>query len=362
MKKRRIFWVITGSFGRGGAERQAVEVGKFLLQQGQEVKFIALAKSIDEYPMPPDAQRFQLNMTGGDLPGNIFRLIKHAIAQPPRAAVSFGLPANFAGRLIKLFVPSMRLITSIRTQKVIGVNRRIIRFGRKWDKWTVYNSQTVADKHLADGIVSDKKVKVVFNAVSMPPADPAAREKIRESLGVQQGEFLWGTIGRMEAVKDHLMLINSGVDTWLKSSRLVIVGYGPLADDISALVKRLGLQDRVLLPGRQSNISDWCSAMDAFVLSSKWEGMPNGLLEAMNCGLPCVSTQVGGVAEVLEGGKNGLMVPPEDPAALSQAMEKMMAMDMAERDNLATRGQTFIAKHCAPSVIAKQWCELIMSD
>lgn len=361
MKKRKHVWVITGSFGRGGAERQAIEAGKFLLQQGQEVKFIVLAKATDEYPMPPDAVRFQLNMKGGDLPNNIFRLVKHAITSPPLAAVSFGLPANFAGRLIKFLVPSMRLITSIRTQKVEGIRRKLVRFGRRWDKWTVYNSRTVADQHIKDGIADPSRVKVVFNAVSMPPADPGAREKIRQSLGLQQGEFLWGTIGRMEAVKDHLMLINSGVDSWLKHSRLVIVGHGPLSGDIEQLVRKLGLQDRVFLPGRQSNISDWCSAMDAFVLSSKWEGMPNGLLEAMNCGLPCVSTEVGGVAEVLEGGKNGFMVPPQDPVALSQAMETLMAMDLAERDNLATRGQTFIVKNCSPTVIAKQWCDLILS-
>jgi glycosyltransferase involved in cell wall biosynthesis len=362
MSKKRIIWVITGSFGRGGAERQAIEAGKFLLQQGQEVKFIVLAKATDEYPMPPDAVRFQLNMTGGDLPANIFRLVKHAVTSPPKAVVSFGLPANFAGRFIKIFVPSVRLITSIRTQKVQGIRRRLVRFGRRWDKWTVYNSRTVADLHVKDGIADPKRVKVVFNAVSMPPADPAAREKIRASLGLQQGDFLWGTIGRMEAVKDHLMLINSGVDTWLKKSKLVIVGHGPLAEEIAQLVKRLGLEERVLLPGRQSNISDWCSAMDAFVLSSKWEGMPNGLLEAMNCGLPCVSTQVGGVAEVLENGKNGLMVPPQDPEAISKAMETMLAMGLPERDNLATRGQTFIVKHCAPGVIAKQWCSLILGE
>lgn len=362
MKKRRYIWVITGSFGRGGAERQAVEVGKFLLQKGQEVKFIVLAKSTDEYPMPPDAMRFQLNMTGGNLPGNIFRLVKLILSEPPKAAVSFGLPANFAGRLVKFLSPKTKLITSIRTQRVQGVHGRIIRFGRKWDSWTVYNSQTVADQHIKQGLVDSNRVKVVYNAVSMPPAEPAAREKIRQSLGLQQGEFLWGTIGRMEAVKDHLMLINSGVDTWLKKSRLVIVGHGPLAGDIEQLVKRLSLENKVLLPGRQSNISDWCSAMDAFVLSSKWEGMPNGLLEAMNCGLPCVSTQVGGVAEVLEGGKNGLMVPPQDPQAISDAMEKLMAMDLAERDNLATRGQSFIVKQCAPAVIAKQWCDLILSE
>lgn len=299
-------------------------------------------------------------MKGGSLPANILRLAKLARNDQPKAIVSFGIPANLAGRFSRVFTPRTRLVTSIRTQNVSGIKGRLVRLTKRLDRWTVYNSRKVAEIHCAEGISLCDRAKTIYNSVSLPPCSVGARDEIRDRLGLKQGEFLWGTIGRMEAVKDHLMLIESGRETWLTQSKLVIVGDGPLRGEIDQLVEHLGLQDRVFLPGRQSNISDWCSAMDAFVLSSKWEGMPNGLLEAMQCGLPCVSTDVGGVAEVLEGGQNGLLAPPENPERLSKAMMALMAMPLAERDALATRGQRFILKNCDPTVIAQQWAELVL--
>ena len=105
-----------------------------------------------------------------------------------------------------------------------------------------------------------------------------------------------------------------------------IIGQGPLAGSLQAQVDRLGLGERVRLlgPRRQAELPDWYRAADVFVLPSHSEGVPNVLLEASACGLPCVATRVGGIPEISDRG-DIRMVPPADPAALVGAIGEVLA-------------------------------------
>lgn len=106
--------------------------------------------------------------------------------------------------------------------------------------------------------------------------------------------------------------------------RFVLVGEGPLEEALKAQAAALGIEDKVIFAGYRDDIGDVLAASDLFVLSSLWEGMPLALLEAMAAGCAAVCTDVGGVAQVLQDGRTGLLVPPGDAQAMADALLKCL--------------------------------------
>ena len=160
----------------------------------------------------------------------------------------------------------------------------------------------------------------------LPPAAPGVKTII--------------TVGRLVAQKDHATLIRavaamgSGV-----GCRLVILGSGPEKPALRALADNLGLAERVHFAGYQANPYSFLAQSDLFVLSSRYEGMPNVLLEALACGLPAVSTDCpSGPSEILADGAFGELVPVADPTALALAMtHALQAPPQPERQRWRAR-------------------------
>lgn len=105
-----------------------------------------------------------------------------------------------------------------------------------------------------------------------------------------------------------------------EKARLTIVGAGPRRGQLEQLGLALGIADSVEFAGLQCDVAPWLAHSDLLVLPSRWEGMPNAVLEAMACGLPCVATRVSGSEDVIEHGVNGMLVEPGDPQALARAV------------------------------------------
>ena len=105
-----------------------------------------------------------------------------------------------------------------------------------------------------------------------------------------------------------------------EAAELVIVGEGPLRERFERLAHALGIMNSVTFAGEKSNIAAQLQQSDVAVLPSRWEGMPNALLEAMACGLPCVATRVSGSEDIIQHGQNGLLVGSEDYLTMAQAI------------------------------------------
>jgi len=163
------------------------------------------------------------------------------------------------------------------------------------------------------------------------------RRAAREALGLDQDRLVVLTIGRLNVMKGQRYLLDAvpALADRFPELAVVILGSGHLHEQLQAQAVALGVADRVHLPGHRADARMLLDAADVFVLSSKHEGMPLVLLEAMDAGLPVVATRVIGSEEVVADEQTGLLVRPRDAAALGGALERLLA-DPALR---ATYGQ-----------------------
>jgi len=183
-----------------------------------------------------------------------------------------------------------------------------------------------------------------------PPADPEVRGQARAELGIPADAPLVGMVANFRPRKGAEVLIaavaalpDSAGQPWL-----LLVGeafrdgerdYGA---ELTAAATAAGIGARTLQAGFRADVDRLIGAMDLFVLPSRFgEGLPMVLLEAMGAGIPVVSTPVEGIAELVDDGRNGLLVPPNDSAALSAAIARLLA-DATVRDRLGREGRTTV--------------------
>jgi glycosyltransferase involved in cell wall biosynthesis len=177
--------------------------------------------------------------------------------------------------------------------------------------------------------------EVVVHGVEPPAGPPTGPAEARSRLGLDGSGPVVGTVGNFTAKKDHATLVQA-LSALPADVRLVLVGLGPLEADLRALVAREGLAEQVTFAGSRDDVAALLPAFDVFALSSRYEGLPIALLEAMAAGRPCVATSVGGVPEVITDGEDGVLVPPDDPAALAAALTALLD-DPARRTELGRR-------------------------
>lgn len=172
------------------------------------------------------------------------------------------------------------------------------------------------------GIPMDR-IRVVPNGV---PVDGEAFQErlsiLRKSLGLDENSHVVGTVGSLYTVKGHKYLIDAAVHIIRRCPDVtfLIVGRGRLREELETQARSLGVDPYIRFLGHRDDVRDLLGLFDVFVLPSLSEGMPLSLLEAMAAGVPVVATRVGGVIDVLEDGKTGLLIPPEDIQPLAESI------------------------------------------
>jgi glycosyltransferase involved in cell wall biosynthesis len=169
---------------------------------------------------------------------------------------------------------------------------------------------------------------------------PEQRVDGRRALGLPAGDFIIGTVANFTPKKDHHNLLRALAGSGpIAKAHLVLIGLGPLEDELRQLAGELSIVDRVTFLGSRDDVFELLPLFDAFCLSSRFEGFPISLVEAMATGLACVATTVGGIPEILDDDRNGLLVPPGDPLALRAALERL-ATDEPLVERLGARAET----------------------
>jgi sugar transferase (PEP-CTERM/EpsH1 system associated) len=172
-----------------------------------------------------------------------------------------------------------------------------------------------------------ERVTVIRNGADMTRFSTIDRTEARRRLAITDSAFVVGTVGRLVPVKDHETLF--GALARLKRTGVapltLIAGDGPLRLSLAERTRALDLDATVRFLGDRTDVECVLAAMDVFVLTSESEGLPNTVLEAMASGLPVVATDVGGVDELVDDGRTGLLAPSKDCAAVADAIARLAA-------------------------------------
>jgi len=207
--------------------------------------------------------------------------------------------------------------------------RALNRLTWRWQELVIAVSDDVANS-IAQHMGSHVPVEVVLNGVDLDRfrRDPAAGAAVREELGIEPDSPVVGTVAVFRAQKrlEDWLAAAARIRERLPDARFVLVGDGPLRSEIEARARTRGLDDIVFFAGLREDVRPYLSAMDVYMMSSEFEGLPVALLEAMSMECTPVCTAVGGIPQAVHDGRNGYLVPPRRPGDLAEGVIRVLAM------------------------------------
>lgn len=214
---------------------------------------------------------------------------------------------------------------SLFTDKIVCVSRAVNRFVEE-----------------VEGI-SEKKTCLIYNGVGKPRLFQGDRDSHvdRKSLGLGEEDLVVITVASLTPHKGHHVLIDAAkaVSKRHENLRLLIVGDGPLRNNLRAYADELQLSSKIVFAGQRKDVNSLLKLANIFVLPSKErEGLPIALIETMAVGLPVIGTQLGGIPEVIEENVNGLLFAPGNSEELAAAIEKLIG-DKTIREKMGRAGR-----------------------
>ncbi len=351
--------VLIKGLGLGGAERLIVDSLPFLNRDrfDYHVGYLLpwkhfLVKDLESCGIPvhclgPVSARNQAQAPGSwtamtMLPGAMQRLL--ALQRRERFDVIqadlpvAGIMARIAGRLLSVPVvytehnlqERYHSLTKWANAATYGWNRRVLAV-----------SAEVAASIDRSGLRDRTRVVTLLNGVPVEQvrAEAVHSRDVRAELGIPETNLVVGTVAVFRTQKRlaDWMQVAARIAARRSDVTFLLVGGGPLENEVRASVSALGLSDRVRTPGFRPDGRRLMSAMDVFLMTSQFEGLPIALLEAMSLGKPVVSTRVGGIPEVLVDGEAGLLAPVGAIDELSNCVERLLG-DPALRARLGNAG------------------------
>lgn len=343
-----------------GAERQVMLLARALASRNWPVTIVALSGSgsnTAEELRSAGVEFVSLEMRKGLADPRGWIGFRNWLRRRRPDIVHAHLPhAAWLARWSRLWAPVPVLIDSIHTSAIGTCGRRIgYRLSKRLPDVVCAVSEGVADAYLSARMVSKRRQVVIPNGVDVERwrPDPGAGNEVRRRLGFTD-EFLWLAAGRLDPVKDYPALLSAMIEV-PKAAHLVIAGAGPDEVSLRRLAVRLGIETRVRFIGFQPDVLPWMQAVDGFVLSSRWEGLPMSLLEAGACALPAVATNVPGSRDVLVNGETGFLASPGDTLALRSAMNRMMRLAPEMRAVMGRHARTRVVEHFSIDAVLDRW-------
>ena len=361
---RPTLWIIIPTFHPvvGGTQTQVKELSKALIAEGWSVRVLTFRHSqgnVDGLAAKDTVEGICVTRVYsrgvGKIRGLVFILgaLLHLILHG-RGGIYHAKDVGAVGwvAVIAKYLLGGRSIVKMRSGRY-GYQRRYTSRTQRWQFVTLLH---LADRvHIVSGElegfvsnlgVSAQRVVRIPNSVdtgSFCPPSPEEKEVVRNCLGLPTGKAIVTYVGRLEVVKGVDILIRAWADlpeAVRSEALLMLVGDGSDGKNIVNLINSLDVQDSVAMMGEQQAVRDYYAAADIFVLPSRSEGMSSALFEAMACGLPVIASNVGGVPEVVEDGKNGLMFESENHDQLAEKLVSLLGMRHFWREMGARARQT----------------------
>jgi glycosyltransferase involved in cell wall biosynthesis len=202
-------------------------------------------------------------------------------------------------------------------------------FDRKTGSWAdkiVFNtSEIVSYARETEGIRNDQVIVIPNGVEDSLARSGALRNPRRDELKLRTETVLLGTVGRLYRQKNLSLLLRSAAR--LSSAqpwKILVIGDGPERPRLVRLARELALSERIIWLGSREEVGSWLAAMDIFVHTADFEGMPNAVMEAMAMALPVVASNVDGNRELIRNGVSGYLVTPGDPCAFTEQIQQLM--------------------------------------
>jgi glycosyltransferase involved in cell wall biosynthesis len=342
-----------------GAEKQLVQIATGLQERGWQVSVLSM--------LPPVAYEQDLRKKGVTVatlgmnrgapnPKYLFQAVSLFRKWQPQVLCTFNYHADVLGRFAGKLAGVPVITSSIRNENFGGGFRdALIKYTNFLAPQMTTNSTLAAKSLIGRGLIREQNMRVIPNGIRLEPYafNEKARVALRTEWGITPDDFVWLAVGRLEEQKDFRTLLQAF--SKLYNGRLLIAGEGPMMGELKTDANNFGLKERVRFLGLRKDIPHVLSSVDAFVLSSAWEGLPNVVMEALAAAKPVVATDVGGVRELVEENKSGFIVPAKSPDALAAAMEKLMILQPAERQEMGKYGLEHVKKTYSLDSVTGQW-------
>jgi len=214
----------------------------------------------------------------------------------------------------------------------------------------------LAARALAQRDCKSSRLHVISNGIDVAKFAPNVHERrrVRRELGIPDDAWVVGTVGRLAPEKDQGLLVDAMAPLLGQRRRLIIVGDGAERNALRARIANTPGGRYAVMLGKRDDVESLLAAFDAFALSSRTEGLPLVLLEAMAAGLPVVSTAVGGIPDLVMHGVTGLLCSPGDGAGLARELASLSADGLLSR-RIADEGRTQVLRRHSLDRMAKEY-------
>jgi glycosyltransferase involved in cell wall biosynthesis len=337
------------SMGGGGAERVSANLANYWAAKGWDITIVTLAQqSLDFYELHPAVRRMALELAdeSANVLAGLWQNIRRVIAL--RRLLRQIQPDIVLGMMTTANVLLALGAWGLPTLCTVGAERNHppqLPLGYLWETlrshtYGLLNTVTALSSEGENWIKTNtnaQRVTVIPNAVTWPLSEQEPR--ISPSALYQSERQLLLAVGRLDAQKGFDWLIEAFSNLVDKHPGwdLVILGEGLLRTTLEGQVRESGVEHRIFLPGRAGNMAEWYERADLYVMSSRFEGFPMTLAEAMAHGLAAVSFDCDtGPRDIIRHELDGLLVPPGNVAELTAALDRLMS-DALTRQRFAER-------------------------
>jgi glycosyltransferase involved in cell wall biosynthesis len=329
--------IFTSSMHGGGAQRAMLKLAQGMAEGGFTVDLVLVRAEGPYLAEVPEAVRI-VDLKASRVSGSLLPLVRYLRRERPEFLISAlshvnvialwgrkltGVPRRVLVNEQNTLSQSAQLAPRRRGRPI----RRLIRWSYPWADGIVAVSKGVADDLAQQIGISRERIQVIHNPIITPELWEKAQAPL-EHPWFGPGELpVVLAVGRLHPQKDYPTLLEAFAQVrQTRPARLLILGEGEERSKLEALIRQLGLEQDVSLPGFVQNPYAYMARASAFVLSSRWEGLPSVLIEALYCGAPLVATDCpSGPREILADGQYGKLVPVGDVKALAGAIEVALA-------------------------------------
>ena len=336
----------------GGAEKVYINLSSIWLKNGYEVIFILMNSKGEFYKkMPKKIKIISLNVKR--IRQVIFPLIKVLKKEKIDVLLAAMWPLTSAaviawilsGKKNLLYLCDHVHLTSTCKYEInipIFILKIALKLTYPFANGIICVSKGVKDNLCSLVKIPKKQIKVIYNPITKKNINYKFSKNLKNKLWGRNFNYKILSVGALKVQKDHKTLLKA-FSLLIKdfNCKLIVVGDGYLKNDLLELIQKLKLQKNVKLVGYYSDLDIWYKTADLFVLSSRWEGFANVIVESLQFGLPVVSTNcLSGPSEILNKGKYGSLVPISDPKKLCVAMKKSL-IKKHKKSDLIKRSKYF---------------------